>query len=98
MTNNNMTDERLDWLHDAATELATTKLKMTMKPDEVLLLTAELQQYRKAESADREMLKRLAVILSGSDAPGEIRALTVTAQSFVDRCKLLAQERDKHGQ
>lgn len=45
-------------------------------------------------SADREMLKRLAVILSGSDAPGEIRSLTVTAQSFVDRCKTLARERD----
>lgn len=45
-------------------------------------------------SPDREMLKRLAVILSGSDAPGEIRSLTVTAQSFVDRCKTLAKERD----
>lgn len=47
------------------------------------------------ETADREMLKRLAVILSGSDAPGEIKALTVTAQSFVDRCKLLSKECDK---
>lgn len=46
------------------------------------------------DSPDREMLKRLAVILSGSDAPGEIRSLTVTAQSFVDRCKTLAKERD----
>lgn len=47
------------------------------------------------ETADREMLKRLAVILSGSDAPGEIRSLTVTARSFVDRCKALAKERDE---
>lgn len=46
------------------------------------------------DSEAREMLKRLAVILSGSDAPGEIRSLTVTAQSFVDRCKTLARERD----
>lgn len=46
------------------------------------------------DSEAREMLKRLAVILSGSDAPGEIRSLTVTAQSFVDRCKTLAKERD----
>lgn len=45
------------------------------------------------DNSDREMLKRLAVILSGSDAPGEIRSLTVTAQSFVDRCKTLAKER-----
>ena len=44
--------------------------------------------------ADREMLKRLAVIMSGSDSGGEIAALTVTAQSFVDRCKTLAKERD----
>lgn len=54
----------------------------------------ELEDYRRCVSEDREMLKRLAVILSGSDAPGEIRSLTVTAQSFVDRCKTLAKERD----
>lgn len=47
------------------------------------------------ETAEREMLKRLAIILSGSDAPGEIRSLTVTAKSFVDRCKVLAKERDE---
>jgi hypothetical protein len=55
---------------------------------------AELEDYRRCVNEDREMLKRLAVILSGSDAPGEIRSLTVTAQSFVDRCKTLARERD----
>lgn len=47
------------------------------------------------ETADREMLKRLSVILSGSDAPSEIRSLTVTARSFVERCKTLAKERDQ---
>ncbi|MEG1689038.1 MAG: hypothetical protein RR308_04635 [Hafnia sp.] len=47
------------------------------------------------ESEDRKMLKRLAVIMSGSDSGGEISALTVTAQSLVDRCKALA--RDKEG-
>lgn len=47
------------------------------------------------ETGESEMLKRLAIILSGSDAPGEIRSLTVTAQSFVDRCKVLAKERDE---
>ena len=46
------------------------------------------------DSADREMLKRLAVIMSGSDSGGEIAALTVTAQSLVDRCKMLAKERE----
>ncbi|HDC4472131.1 TPA: hypothetical protein O8T83_001483 [Enterobacter cloacae] len=47
------------------------------------------------ETSAHEMLKRLANILSGSDAPGEICSLTVTAQSFVDRCKALAKERDE---
>lgn len=47
------------------------------------------------ETTDREMIKRLAVILSGSNAPGEIRSLTVTARSFVERCKTLAKERDE---
>lgn len=49
MTNNNLTDGRLDWLHDAATELAATNLKMTMNPAEVLQVTAELQQRRVAD-------------------------------------------------
>ncbi|EDB5955389.1 hypothetical protein ACEZ6Q_004398 [Salmonella enterica] len=47
------------------------------------------------ESEDRKMLKRLAVIMSGNDAPGEIRSLTVTAQSLVDRCKALARGKEK---
>ncbi|OIY13568.1 hypothetical protein [Citrobacter freundii] len=46
------------------------------------------------ESEDRRMLKRLAVIISGNDAPGEIRSLTVTAQSLVDRCKTLARDKE----
>lgn len=46
------------------------------------------------DSEAREMLKRLAVIMTGSDSGGEIAALTVTAQSFVDRCKTLAKERE----
>lgn len=47
------------------------------------------------ESEDRKMLKRLAVIMPGSDSGGEISALTVTAQSLVDRCKTLALEKVK---
>jgi hypothetical protein len=47
------------------------------------------------ESEDRKMLKRLAVIMSGSDSGGEISALTVTAQSLVDRCKTLARGKEK---
>ncbi|EBQ9479118.1 hypothetical protein DL079_19525 [Salmonella enterica subsp. enterica serovar Kokomlemle] len=47
------------------------------------------------ESEDRKMLKRLAVIMSGSDSGGEISALKVTAQSLVDRCKALACGKEK---
>lgn len=42
MTKSTITRERVQWLHDAAIELASTKLKMTMKPDEVLALTSAL--------------------------------------------------------
>lgn len=50
--------------------------------------------YHSTEGAEREILKRLAVIMCGNDSPGEIRSLTVTAQSLVDRCKALAQEKE----
>lgn len=36
------TKKRVLWLHDAAIELASTKLRMTMKPEEVLQLTTAL--------------------------------------------------------
>ncbi|HDT2074326.1 TPA: hypothetical protein RCG84_000433 [Enterobacter roggenkampii] len=41
--------KRVLWLHDAATELASTKLRMTMKPEEVLQLTTELLAGMDAE-------------------------------------------------
>lgn len=44
------------------------------------------------ENDDRKTLRRLAVILSGSDAPGEMRLLTVTASSIVERCSTLSRE------
>ena len=37
-----ITRKRVLWLHDAASELASTKLRMTMKPEEVLQLTTAL--------------------------------------------------------
>lgn len=46
---------------------------------------AELQEHRKAESEAQAILKRLAVIMHGSEV--DINLLTVTAQSLVDRCK-----------
>lgn len=50
--------------------------------------------YHSTEGAEREILKRLAVIMCGNDSPGEIRSLTVTAQSLVDRCKALAWDKE----
>ncbi|EMG3684458.1 DUF551 domain-containing protein [Serratia marcescens] len=41
--------ERLKWLHDAATELSATKLKMTLRPDELLVLTSGLLANREAQ-------------------------------------------------
>ncbi|WP_226882948.1 DUF551 domain-containing protein [Serratia marcescens] len=44
-----LTTVRLKWLHDAATELSATKLKMTMRPNELLVLTSELLANREAQ-------------------------------------------------
>lgn len=38
--------EKIQWLHDAATEFASTGMKMTMNPDEVLQLTTPLLALR----------------------------------------------------
>ncbi|ALE94961.1 hypothetical protein ABH11_00599 [Serratia marcescens] len=44
-----LTTERLKWIHDSSTELSATKLKMTMRPDELLVLTSELLANREAQ-------------------------------------------------
>lgn len=49
MTKSTITRERVQWLHDAATEFASTKLKMTMRPDEVLALTSALLAAKDSE-------------------------------------------------
>ncbi|ELT7510398.1 hypothetical protein QPG32_004135 [Salmonella enterica] len=74
-------------------------LESLIKYQEAELKAAEYELKKNATqamdySADREMLKRLAVIMSGNDSPGEIRSLTVTAQSLVDRCKALARDKE----
>ncbi len=51
MTKSTITRERVQWLHDAATEFASTKLKMTMRPDEVLALTSALLSAMDSEPA-----------------------------------------------
>ncbi|WP_319733765.1 hypothetical protein [Cronobacter malonaticus] len=38
--------DKIQWLHDAATEFASTGMKMTMSPDEVLQLTTPLLALR----------------------------------------------------
>ncbi|HAE7713831.1 TPA_asm: hypothetical protein GND06_003638 [Salmonella enterica subsp. enterica] len=75
-------------------------LESLIKYQEADLKAAEYELKKNATqamdySADREMLKRLDMIMSGSDSGGEISALTVTAQSLVDRCKTLALEKVK---
>ncbi|ECZ5819090.1 hypothetical protein F8V45_22910 [Salmonella enterica] len=74
-------------------------LESLIKYQEAELKAAEYELKKNATqamdySADREMLKRLAVIMCGNDSPGEIRSLTVTAQSLVDRCKALARDKE----
>ncbi|WP_105607002.1 hypothetical protein [Cronobacter sakazakii] len=41
-----ISNEKIQWLHDAATEFASTGMKMTMNPDEVLQLTTPLLALR----------------------------------------------------
>ncbi|WP_312284492.1 hypothetical protein [Yokenella regensburgei] len=92
--NNNPTNHRLEYL------AAHRGRVVNISGEELALIINELQQYRKAamqqepETNDRQTLRRLAVILAGNDSPGEIMALTVTAQSFVDRCNQLVAERN----
>ncbi|HBC0574610.1 hypothetical protein I5N18_13295 [Serratia marcescens] len=50
--------ERLKWLHDAATELSATKLKMTLRPDELLVLTSELLANREAQPVALDVIAR----------------------------------------
>lgn len=66
-------------------------------PPEVVKRLAEIALaalQQEPETNDRQTLRRLAVILAGNNSPGEIMALTVTAQSFVDRCNQLVAERN----
>ncbi|MGP0902057.1 hypothetical protein [Serratia sp. CY76391] len=72
-----LTTERLKWLHDAATELSATKLKMTMRPDELLVLTSELLANREAQP----------VIVVGDDG-GDALAYRRLIQSFAPGTKL----------
>ncbi|MEG5953351.1 hypothetical protein UXN65_10800 [Enterobacter ludwigii] len=44
-----ITRKRVQWLHDAATEFLDTKLKMTMKPEEIIQLTTALLASLEAE-------------------------------------------------
>lgn len=69
---------------------------VVMEPNalEMILDAAECQERHAVESEAQATLKRLAIIMAGSDSGGELAALTVTAQSLVDRCKTLAAARE----
>ncbi|WP_239825789.1 DUF551 domain-containing protein [Cronobacter sakazakii] len=47
-----ISNEKIQWLHDAATEFARTGMKMTMNPDEVLQLTTPLLALRERAEPD----------------------------------------------
>lgn len=91
------------WNACRAAMLNAEPLHATPKGNRLRIAEGKLAEYSLSkrepqptpESADRKMLKRLAVIMSGSDSGGEISALTVTAQSLVDRCKALALDKEK---
>ena len=42
MINNQLTREKVQWLHDAAEEAAAVGIKLTMNPSELLMFTSEL--------------------------------------------------------
>lgn len=42
MTNNQLTREKVQWLHDAAEEAAAAGIKLTMNPNELLMFTSAL--------------------------------------------------------
>ena len=42
MTNNQLTREKVQWLHNAAEEAAAVGIKLTMNPSELLMFTSEL--------------------------------------------------------
>lgn len=42
MTNNQLTREKVQWLHDAAEEAAAVGIKLTMNPNELLMFTSAL--------------------------------------------------------
>lgn len=91
------------WNACRAAMLNAEPLHATPKGNRLRIAEGKLAEYSLSkrepqptpESADRKMLKRLAMIMSGSDSGGEISALTVTAQSLVDRCKALALDKEK---
>lgn len=61
--------------------------------EEITKPQAELVDPETPVSWHEHELRKIAKIMTGSDAPGELRALSVTAQSYVDRCKALAAGR-----
>ncbi len=81
-----LTTERLKWLHDAATELSATKLKMTMRPDELLVLTSELLANREAQPVGYFVRYR-----SVWDKEIMWRPWTeCSAEDYAEYCKLIA--------
>lgn len=69
--------EKVQWLHDAATEFASTNLKMTMSPDEILPLTGAL-----LAAMDSEPVAEVLSSRPGNDTSTIDRALHVGTQLY----------------
>lgn len=80
-----MNKQRTERLTDEELEDLICELEAAGFYRRQLIGLVELQERRKADSQAQATLKRLAVILHGSEV--DLNLLTVTAQSLMDRCK-----------
>lgn len=78
MGGSNFTREKIQWLHDTATEFASTKMKMTMDPDEVLALTSALMAAMDSEPVSEVLSSR-----PGNDTSTIDRALPFGTQLYL---------------
>ncbi|MBR7307434.1 hypothetical protein [Klebsiella pneumoniae] len=77
MTNNQLTREKVEWLHEAAEECAAVGIKLTMKPDEILMFTSSLLGAMDSEPVTEVLSNR-----SGNDTSTIDRALPVGTQLY----------------
>lgn len=60
MTNNQLTREKAQWLHDACEESADAGIKLTMNPNELLMFTSYVLAAMDSEPADKPFMYGIA--------------------------------------